>query len=156
MQAHWDRFLTTTVWFQDKCPVNQSVVLSRVQMLVLIWKKIFVHNWILWLWTLFDTHLGLPSTVVIDRWESFVHLLERIIKMLQNWNENILSMGGKEILLKAVIQSIPVLLCRSFRFYRKFVKRWLMLCRAFGAEIVRNIIVWTAWHGGTCVFRRRR
>ncbi|XP_051217512.1 uncharacterized protein [Lolium perenne] len=50
-----------------------------------------------------DKYLGLPAMVGVDRSDSFMYLLERIIKRLEGWKEKFLSMGGKEILLKAVI-----------------------------------------------------
>jgi hypothetical protein len=55
-----------------------------------------------------DKYLGLPSMVGLDLTDSSIHLLERIIERLQRWKEMFLSMGGKEILLKAIIQAIPV------------------------------------------------
>jgi hypothetical protein len=46
--------------------------------------------------------------------DSFLYLLERIIKRIEGWKEKFLSMGGKEILLKAIIQSIPVYVMAVF------------------------------------------
>ena len=43
-----------------------------------------------------------------DRSDCFKHFSERIRQRLKGWMEKILSLGGKEILLKAVAQSIPV------------------------------------------------
>jgi hypothetical protein len=37
-----------------------------------------------------------------------LHFVERIIQRINRWKENLLSIGGKEILLKAVAQAIPV------------------------------------------------
>jgi hypothetical protein len=53
------------------------------------------------------TYLVLPAMVGLDRTESFIHLLERVIEGLKGLKERFLSMGRKEILLKAIIQSIP-------------------------------------------------
>jgi hypothetical protein len=50
-----------------------------------------------------DKYLRQPAMVGVDRSDSFMYLLERIIKRLEGWKEKFLSMGGKEILLKAVI-----------------------------------------------------
>lgn len=47
--------------------------------------------------------------VGVDRSDRFVHLLKRIITRPRSWKEKKMSMGGKEILLKAVIQSIMVM-----------------------------------------------
>ena len=52
-------------------------------------------------------YFGLPAMVGIDRSDSFIHLLERAINRPKVWRKK-LSMGGKEILLKAVIQSLHV------------------------------------------------
>lgn len=43
-----------------------------------------------------------------DRSDCFKHFCEKIKKLLKGWMEKKLSTGGKEILLKAVAQSIPV------------------------------------------------
>jgi hypothetical protein len=55
-----------------------------------------------------DKYLGLPALLGVDRSDSFQYLIDRIIKRINGWNEKLLSMGGKEILLKAIAQSIPV------------------------------------------------
>ena len=43
-----------------------------------------------------------------DRSDCFRHFVERIKIRMMGWMEKILSVGGKEILLKAVVQAIPV------------------------------------------------
>lgn len=68
------------------------------------------------------TYLGLSSMVGLDRSDSFTHLVERIINRLKGWKEKILFMGGKEILLKAVIQSIPVFTMAVFNNPKKVCK----------------------------------
>jgi hypothetical protein len=45
-----------------------------------------------------DKYLGLPAMVGVDRSDSFIYLLERIIERLKGWKEKELSMGAKEIL----------------------------------------------------------
>lgn len=55
-----------------------------------------------------DKYLGLPAMVGVDRSDSFMHLLERTMSRLKIWKEKFLSFEGKEILVEAVIQSIPV------------------------------------------------
>jgi hypothetical protein len=64
-------------------------------------------------------YLGLPSMVGLDKSESFVYLLERIIQRLASWKEKLLSMRGKEILLKAIIQSIPVFAMGGFKLCKE-------------------------------------
>jgi hypothetical protein len=55
-----------------------------------------------------DKYLGLPTFVGIDRSDSFESLIERIIQRINGWKEKLLSIGGKEILLKAVAQAISM------------------------------------------------
>jgi hypothetical protein len=44
----------------------------------------------------------------------FLHFIERILQRIEEWKEKMLSIGGKEILIKAVIQSIPVYIMSVF------------------------------------------
>jgi hypothetical protein len=69
-----------------------------------------------------DKYLGLPSMVGLDRTDSFLYLLERIIERLKGWKEKLLSLGGKEILLKAIIQSIPVFAMGVFKIPKQLCK----------------------------------
>lgn len=55
-----------------------------------------------------DKYLGLPAMVGADRSDCFKHFYERIKERLKGWMEKQLSTGGKEILIKAVAQAIPV------------------------------------------------
>jgi hypothetical protein len=51
-----------------------------------------------------------------DRSDCFVHFFERIIQRINRWKEKTNSLlGGKEILLKAVAQAIPVYVMSVFQ-----------------------------------------
>uniref|UniRef100_A0A803P1E8 RNase H type-1 domain-containing protein n=1 Tax=Cannabis sativa TaxID=3483 RepID=A0A803P1E8_CANSA len=54
-----------------------------------------------------DKYLGLPQCFGRSKSSSFNSLKDRIWSYLSKWNGKLLSKGGKEILLKAVIQAIP-------------------------------------------------
>jgi hypothetical protein len=54
-----------------------------------------------------EKYLGLPALVGADRSDSFEHFIQRIIQRINGWKENLLSIGGKETLLKAVAQASP-------------------------------------------------
>ena len=69
-----------------------------------------------------DTYLGLPSTMGLDRTDCFQFLIERVVKRISGWKEKLLSTGGKEILLKAVIQAIPTYAMSVFKIPLKIVK----------------------------------
>jgi hypothetical protein len=55
-----------------------------------------------------DKYLGLPTLVGPDQIDCFMHVVERIMQRIKGWMENMLSIGGKEILLKEIAQSILV------------------------------------------------
>ena len=52
-------------------------------------------------------YLGLPSVIGKSKNQVFAEIKERVGKKLSGWKEKMLSMGGKEILIKAVTQAIP-------------------------------------------------
>ena len=54
-----------------------------------------------------DKYLGLPANVGMDKSNCFQFLIDRIITKISGWKEKLLSEGGKEILLKSVVQAIP-------------------------------------------------
>ena len=52
--------------------------------------------------TLSDKYLGLPALVGVDRSDCFRHLIDRMNSRINGWKEKLLSMGGKEILIKSI------------------------------------------------------
>ena len=54
-----------------------------------------------------DKYLGLPTMVGVDRSDCFQHLVDRVCQRLKGWKEKILSVQGKEILVKSVAQANP-------------------------------------------------
>jgi hypothetical protein len=63
-----------------------------------------------------DKYLGLPVLVGADRSDCFLHFVEKIIQRFNGWKEKLLSIGRKEIILKAVAQAIPVFAMSVFHF----------------------------------------
>jgi hypothetical protein len=94
-----------------------------------------------------DKYLGLPAMVGVDRSDSFMYLLERIIKRLEGWKEKCVSMGGKEILLKAVIQSVSVYVMSVFNIPKKLLKEMTDAMSIFwwGDTEEHNRMHWMAW-----------
>jgi hypothetical protein len=69
-----------------------------------------------------DKYLGLPAMVGADRSDCFQHLIEKVLKRINGWKEKLLSMGGKEVLLKAVAQAIPVFAMTVFKIPKNICK----------------------------------
>ena len=60
-------------------------------------------------------YLGLPSIIGKSRNEVFAEIKERMGRKLSGWKEKILSIGGREILIKAVPQVIPTYTISCFQ-----------------------------------------
>ena len=56
----------------------------------------------------YDSYLGLPALVGKSRMAAFRCIKDRVWKRMQDWKVKFLSQAGKEILLKSVIQAIPM------------------------------------------------
>lgn len=57
--------------------------------------------------TLPEWYLGLPSSVCHKKIDSIFYIKGRIWKYLQLWKGNVFSSGGKEVIIKTVVQAIP-------------------------------------------------
>jgi hypothetical protein len=77
-----------------------------------------------------EKYLGLPSHVGVDSSDCFQHLVDRVCKIISGWNMKNLSIGGKEILLKAVAQAIPSYAMSVFKLPKG-------ICKAIAAAIAR-------------------
>jgi hypothetical protein len=52
-----------------------------------------------------------------------MHFVERVLQRLKGWRERFLSIGCKEIILKAVVQSIPVYAMYVFLLPKNICKK---------------------------------
>jgi len=95
----------------------------------------------------YDTYLGLPFLVGKNRNVAFNNIKEKVLRKLNNWKSRLLSLAGKEVLLKAVVQAIPTYsmsvfllpasLCRELNQLMQ-VFWWGHLCKA-------SKIHWMSW-----------
>jgi hypothetical protein len=94
-----------------------------------------------------DRYLGLPAMVGMDKSDNFMYLLERVIARLNGWKEKTMSMGAKEILLKAVIQSISVFAMGVFKIPNNICKSITDAMAAFwwGDTDDHKKMHWRAW-----------
>jgi len=54
-----------------------------------------------------DKYLGLQALMGADRSDCFRHLIDRISMHINGRKEKLLTMGGKEILIKSIAQAMP-------------------------------------------------
>ena len=67
----------------------------------------------------FDSYLGLPTLIGRAKYHTFSYVKDRVWKKLQGWKGMMLSRAGKEVLIKAVAQSIPTYTMSVFQLPMK-------------------------------------
>lgn len=94
-----------------------------------------------------ETYLGLPTLVGRAKYHTFSCLKDRIWKKLQGWKGLMLSRAGKEILIKAVAQSIPTYRMSVFQLPLKLCDELDALCAKFWWGQMGNEwkIHWKSW-----------
>ncbi|KAL5740942.1 hypothetical protein ACOSQ2_030122 [Xanthoceras sorbifolium] len=86
-----------------------------------------------------DKYLGLPSAISKNRRNVFANIKEKVWQKLQGWKHKLLSVGGREVLLKAVVQAVPTYAMNCFRLPSSLLK-----------DIQRMIAdFWWGWKGGS-------
>ena len=79
----------------------------------------------------FETYLGLPMLLGRSKYQAFSFLKDRVWKKLQGWKGKMLSRAGKEVLIKAVAQSIPTYTMGVFLILAKLCHELNALCTRF-------------------------
>lgn len=94
-----------------------------------------------------DKYLGFPTPEGRMNKGKFQTLQEKIWKRIISWGENLLSSGGKEVLIKSVIQAIPVYVMGMFKLPESVCEDLNRLTRNFwwGADNGRRRTHWKSW-----------
>lgn len=78
-----------------------------------------------------EHYLGLPTMVGRTEKVIFGQIKERIWKKMKGWKANYLSRAGKEVLIKSVIQSIPMYAMSCFKLPTTFCRELEQLMSRF-------------------------
>ncbi|KAA3474146.1 reverse transcriptase [Gossypium australe] len=62
-----------------------------------------------------EKYLGLPMMVGRRKRWAFANFIDRFHKRIDSWNFRFLSMGGKEVFVKAILQAIPICVMQCFK-----------------------------------------
>ena len=78
---------------------------------------------------------------------SFIYIKERVWKKLQGWKEKLLSVVGREVLIKAVIQAIPTYIMSCFKLPKGLIKELEVFIRKFwwGYTDDSRKVQWVSW-----------
>jgi len=92
-------------------------------------------------------YLGLPSIIGKSKTEVFVEIKERVGKKLLGWKNKMLSIGDKEILIKAVAQAISTCTMSCFQLPMGLCDEMEGMMRRFwwGQRKQETKITWVRW-----------
>lgn len=98
-----------------------------------------------------DKYLGFPIPEGRINRGKFQSLQEKIWKRMIKWGKSLLSIGGKEVLIKAVLQAIPVYVMGLFKLPDSAAEDLTKLTKNFwwGADNGRRRTHWKAWNSLT-------
>lgn len=94
-----------------------------------------------------DRYLGLPTDVGRAKEGKFKYLKDRVWKRVQGWMEKTLSVGGKEVLIKSIVQAIPTYSMSCFRLPMGLCNHINSLIRKFwwASKQGSRKTNWVAW-----------
>jgi hypothetical protein len=94
-----------------------------------------------------EKYLGLPTPKGRMKGDRFQPLKERLSKRLQDYSEKFMSAAAKEILIKAVAQSIPTYIMSVFNLPLGLCDDLQSVIRQFwwGVENGKRKMAWVAW-----------
>ena len=78
-----------------------------------------------------DRYLGLPTFIGRSKKNVFQNVRDRVRKKLKGWKERLLSRVGKEILIKAVVQAIPMYAMQCFEIPTTLCEEMERMCKDF-------------------------
>ena len=94
-----------------------------------------------------ERYLGLPVSVGKSKKRSFEYIKKKIWSRIQGWQEKLLSKAGKEILIKAVAQSIPTYAMSCFDLTKGLCEELNMIIARYwwSQQDKTNKIHWLSW-----------
>ncbi|KAL5551841.1 hypothetical protein UlMin_002017 [Ulmus minor] len=94
-----------------------------------------------------ELYLGLPTFSMKNKRIQFGYIRDRVIRKLQGWKERTFSQGGKEVLLKSVVQSIPTYTMSCFILPDSLIQDIEAACARFwwGSSVDHKKVHWKKW-----------
>ncbi|KAK2647286.1 hypothetical protein Ddye_014775 [Dipteronia dyeriana] len=94
-----------------------------------------------------ERYLGLPSFNCKNKRQLSDEIKDRVWAKIKGWKGKCLSIGSKEMLLKAIIQAIPTYIMGLFRLPKNLIHDLHGMCNRFwwGSSEERSKLHWNAW-----------
>lgn len=101
--------------------------------------------------SLSEKYLGMPTDVGKSITDAFKYIKDRIWKNVLGWIEQILSAGGKGVLIKSVLQAIPTFAMSLFKLPRGLCEHINSIIRGFwwGSKEGKKKPHWVSWEAMT-------
>ncbi|XP_057791322.1 uncharacterized mitochondrial protein AtMg00310-like [Salvia miltiorrhiza] len=92
-------------------------------------------------------YLGLPAFSLRKKRLQFRYLRDRMEKKVQTWSQRDFSAGGKEVLIKSVVQAVPIYAMQCFRLPDSICDDMHRICAAFwwGDKENERHLHWKRW-----------
>ncbi|KAK3198418.1 hypothetical protein Dsin_021833 [Dipteronia sinensis] len=94
-----------------------------------------------------ENYLGLPYFSGRSKRKLFANIIDRVWGKIKCSGEKLLSIGGKEILIKAVVQVVPYYAMSLFRIPKSLILEIQRLCVRFwwGGNVHKKKMQWCTW-----------
>ncbi|KAK2638289.1 hypothetical protein Ddye_026084 [Dipteronia dyeriana] len=102
-----------------------------------------------------ERYMGLPCFTSRNKKKLFSEIKERVWDKVNGWKSKLFSVGGKEVLLKAVIHAIPTFAMSLFRLPRSLISDIHTMCGRFYWGIRRSLEKFTGALGIGCILERK-
>lgn len=95
----------------------------------------------------YEKYLGLPAVIGHSKVQAFAGVKGKVWDIINEWKEKFLSQAGKEILLKAVIQAIPIYTMSVFQLPKTMCKDLNSMMSKFwwGLKENNSKAAWMSW-----------
>ncbi|XP_054795751.1 uncharacterized protein LOC129317219 [Prosopis cineraria] len=92
-------------------------------------------------------YLGLPILWGRSKIAALAHVLDKVGKKIHGWKSKLLTFVGKEVLIKPVVNVVPIFLMTSFKFPKRTCSELDSLMANFfwGHNDTKNNIHWRSW-----------
>ncbi|KAK3198915.1 hypothetical protein Dsin_022330 [Dipteronia sinensis] len=94
-----------------------------------------------------ERYLGLSRFIGKNKKQLFEFIKDRLWQKIHGWSLKVLSVGGKEVLIKAFLQAIPAYAMSLFRLLKGLIMDIQILCCKFwwGSTDAIKKIHWGSW-----------
>ncbi|XP_073121252.1 uncharacterized protein [Henckelia pumila] len=94
-----------------------------------------------------SVYLALPKFSLLNKNMQFSYIKEKVLKRIRGWGQNLISVGGKEVLIKSVLQVIPTYAMSCFKMPISICEEIERGCAKFwwGMDNGKKQLHWKRW-----------